>query len=72
MKKPVHSTGFFFRLYVSYRLRLYASFRFLGLLQPVRILCELFFSCRMSPVPSLFVCRYTSPVSSFLDSEALP
>ena len=43
-KKARTEYGLFFRLYVSYRLRLYVSFRLLGLLQPIRILCELFFS----------------------------
>ena len=44
LKKARTEYGLFFRLYVSYRLRLYVSFRLLGLLQPIRILCELFFS----------------------------
>ena len=75
-RHPIHEKartlyGLFFRLYVSYRLRFYVSFCLLGLLQPIRILCELFVSCCMSPVSSLFVSCYTSPASSFLDSEAL-
>ena len=74
---PIHQKartlyGLFFRLYISYRLCSYVSFGLFGLLQPLRILCELFVSCYMSPAPSLFVSCYTSPVSSFLDSEALP
>ena len=71
LKKARTLYGLFFRLYVSYRLRLYVSFCLLGLLQPIRILCELFVSCCMSPVSSLFVSCYTSPASSFLDLEAL-